>query len=91
MDELIKKADIGAIASKGAAIYDKIKTQYEPRDLGKFLAIDVDTEKVYLGNSSAEAVEKARQENPDKVFYIVKIGFGVAETISQILFNFEKK
>ena len=90
MDELIKKADINEIAKKGSAIYEKIKTQYEPKELGKFLAIDIDTETIYLGNSSAEAVEKARQENPGKVFYVVKIGFDVAEMIAQTLLNLEK-
>ncbi len=90
MDELIKKADINEIAKKGSAIYEKIKTQYEPKELGKFLAIDIDTEKIYLGNSSAVAVEKARQENPGKIFYVVKIGFDVAEMIAQTLLNLEK-
>lgn len=90
MDELIKQADITEIANKGSAIYDKIKTQYEPKERGKFLAIDVDTEKIYLGNSSAEAVEKARLDNPEKVFYVVKIGFDVAEMMAQTFLNMEK-
>ncbi len=74
-EELIKKADIQQIAEKGKEIYERIKVNYDPKEKGKFLAIDVDTEKVYLGNASAEAVALAKQSHPNKVFYVVKIGF----------------
>lgn len=81
--ELIKKADIGKIAEEGAKIYGEIKVQYEPRERGRFLAIDIDTRRAYLGDSSAEALEVAREQHPDKVFYVVKIGFDVAETMAK--------
>ncbi|MEK7631933.1 MAG: hypothetical protein AAB445_03655 [Patescibacteria group bacterium] len=81
--ELIKKADIQQIAEKGAAIYEKVKVQFEPQDNGKFLAIDIDSEKVYLGTTSAEALELARKSHPEKVFYVVKVGFESAETLAK--------
>ncbi|RJO59117.1 hypothetical protein C4546_03895 [Candidatus Parcubacteria bacterium] len=81
--ELIKKADIQKIAEKGAAIYQKVKVQFEPKENGKFLAIDIDSENTYLGNTSAEALELARKNHPDKVFYVVKIGFESAETLAR--------
>lgn len=81
-DELIKKADIQKIAEEGAKIYQRIKVKYEPQHNGKFLAIDIDSGKEYLGNTSAEAVELARQHHPDKVFYVMKIGFDTVETIA---------
>ena len=81
--ELIKKADIQKIAEKGAAIYQKVRVQYEPQQNGKFLAMDIDSEKTYLGNTTAEALELARQNHPDKVFYVVKIGFESAETLAK--------
>lgn len=86
-EELIKKADIQKIAEGGAKIYDQIKVNYDPKEKGKFLAIDIDSKKVYLGNTSAEALELARQNHPNKVFYIVKIGFDVAETMAKTLSN----
>lgn len=85
-EELIKKADIQKIAEEGAKIYDQIKINYDPKERGKFLAIDIDSKKVYLGNTSAEALELARQNHPNhpnKVFYVVKIGFDVAETMAR--------
>ncbi|MBI3251515.1 MAG: hypothetical protein HYZ62_01230 [Candidatus Andersenbacteria bacterium] len=81
-DQLIKKADIQRIAEEGAKTYQQIKVKYEPQDNGKFLAIDVDSGKEYLGHTSAEAVELARQHHPDKVFYVMKIGFDTVETIA---------
>ena len=84
-EELIKKAKIEEIAEKGAKIYEKIKIKYEPQYNGKFLAIDVETEKEYLGETSAEALELARKEHTNKIFYVVKIGFAVAETMAQAI------
>lgn len=83
-EELIKKADLQNIATEGAKIYDQIKVNYEPKENGKFLAIDIDTKNVYLANTSAEAVELAREKHPNKVFYVVKIGFEVAETMARL-------
>lgn len=81
--DLIKNSDIQKIADEGEKIYQKVKIQYEPQEKGKFLAIDIETENLYLGTTSAEALELARQQHPDKVFYVVKIGFDVAETLAR--------
>jgi hypothetical protein len=84
--ELMKKADIEKIAKEGAKIYEQIKGKYEPKENGKFLAIDIDTKDVYFADTSADAVDKARQNNPKKIFYVVKIGFEAAETLAQMFF-----
>lgn len=82
-EELTTKVNIQEIAEKGAKIYEKIKNSYDPKEKGKFLAIDIESEKVYLGNTSAEAIELAKQNHPNKIFYVVKIGFDVAETMAK--------
>jgi len=41
LQDLIKKADIPKIAQEGGKIYQKIKVNYEPKENGKFLAIDI--------------------------------------------------
>jgi len=86
-EELIKSADIQKIAEEGAKIYDKIKSNYEPVNNGKFLAIDIESNDVFLGNTSSEAVELARKAHPNKVFYVVKIGFSAAETLASLGIN----
>lgn len=82
-DEFLKNADIQKIAEKGARIYDCLKIKYEPHENGKFLAIDVDSETEYIGKTSAEALMLAREKHPNKVFYVVKIGFDVVETMAK--------
>jgi hypothetical protein len=47
------------------------------------VTIDIGSEKEYLGNTSAEALELARARHPNKVFYVVKIGFDVVETMAK--------
>lgn len=86
-EELIKNVDIQQIADKGSKIYRRIKTDYSPKKNGKFLAIDIESKKTYLGNTSAEALEHARQNHPNKIFYVVKIGFDVAETMAHSFIN----
>ncbi|MBI2314708.1 hypothetical protein HYU93_01460 [Candidatus Daviesbacteria bacterium] len=86
-DDLIKKADIQKIAGAGAKIYETIKLQYEPAQTGKFLAIDIESKDTYISNTSSEAVELARKAHPNKVFYVVKIGFSAAETLASLASN----
>ena len=81
-EALIKKANIQQIAEQGAKIYDEIKINFEPKENGKFLAIDVETRDPFLGSTSSEAVELARKAHSDTVFYVVKIGHSVAETLA---------
>jgi len=82
--ELIKRTDIQKIAEEGTKIYERIKNQYEPNYKGKFLAIDIDSEEVFLGNTSSEALEKAREVHSNKVFYVVKIGFSAADILARL-------
>lgn len=86
-DDLIKKTDIQKIAAAGAKIYETIKLKYESAQNGKFLAIDIDSKDAFIGKTSSEAVELARKAHPNKVFYVVKIGFSAAETLASLASN----
>lgn len=88
-DELIKQVDVQKIAAEGTKIYESIKADYDPKEKGKFLAIDIDTKQTYLADTSAGAVADARKNNPNKVFYVVKIGFDAAETMAKSFLNSE--
>ena len=74
---------IQKISTEGAKIYESLRAQYEPQDNGKFLAIDIDSQDVYMSNDGAQAVELARQAHPGKVFFLVKIGFETAEAVAR--------
>jgi hypothetical protein len=85
MAELGNSQSFKEIAEKGAAIYEKIKGDYEPDRNGKYLAIEIDSEESYLGDNGGEAIEAARKAHPEKFFYLVKIGFSSAEILAHSL------
>lgn len=86
-ENIIKNTDIEKIARDGSEIYKEIKAQYEPDNNGKFLAIDIESKKVFLGDTSSAAVESARTSYPDKVFYVVKIGSSVVDILARLKMN----
>ena len=45
----------------------------------------------HYNQSHHEALEKARQANPGKIFYVVKIGSNVAETMALAFLNADNK
>ncbi len=90
-NNLIKNADIQRIAEEGAKIYARIKVNYDPKEKGKFLAIDIGSKKAYVGSTSAGALELARSKHPNKIFYVVKIGFDVAETMAKSFIDNHKR
>ena len=81
-EDLIRQVNIQEIAEMGRRIYEEVKSQYEPQCNGEFLAIDTESRNVYKGDTTTEAVERARLAHPQKVFYIVKIGFSVSEVLA---------
>ena len=91
-EKALKKADIQKIARKGMRTYGTLKRKYDtPENKGRFLAIDIDSKKGYLGKTSAKALELAKQKHPDKIFYVVRIGFDVAETMARSYKDIKEK
>src|SRR5438045_6386208 len=74
-----------SVASRGEEIYrEKLKTLLEPKESGKFVAIEVNSEKYFVGNSSGEALKLATAALPDGVFHLMKIGASTAFTLTAI-------
>ena len=86
-EDLTKKVDIEKLADEGEKIYEKIKAKYEPQDVGKYLAIEVDSKDVYLAENTADAVLAAKKVHPDKMFFVVKIGYSANEILSNMKNN----
>lgn len=84
---LLKKVNIEKIANEGQKIYERIKGQYEPKYNGKYLAIEIDSGEVFMGKDGSAAMYKAQTKYPKKYFFLVKIGFTVAETIAKSYFK----
>ena len=72
-----------AVAERGEKIYEeKYKAAYETEHPGKFLAIDVTTEKAYLGDSAEAAINLARNDSPAGFVHLVKVGSAGAFRVS---------
>ncbi len=87
MIDALKDVDVQKIITEGALIYESVKDLYEPGHNGEFLAIDSKSKDVFLGSSSAEAVQSAKEKYPNNMFYVVKVGSDVMETISHLFHN----
>jgi hypothetical protein len=63
------------IIDKGERIYAAIRSELEPEHKGEIAAIEPESGDYFLGKSVIEAIDKAREKYPDKVFHVVRIGF----------------
>ena len=70
------------IAHKGEEIYQKVSKRLEKDHWGDFIAIEVESGKYFLGQTQIEAIEKAKKHFPEKIFYLMKIGFPSVVTFS---------
>ncbi len=71
------------IARIGEQIYqNELKEKMEKENIGKFVAIEVESKDYFLGETQTEATLKAKKKYPDKIFYMVKIGFPAVITMS---------
>jgi hypothetical protein len=63
------------LAEKGETIYrNKYQQDYERLHIGKYVAIDLSTEKAYVADTPEGAVELLQKENPKGFFHLIKVG-----------------
>lgn len=79
-------ADADVVRSRfieqGQKIYDEqLKDQLEPNQTGKFVAIEPDTGRHFLGDSGVEALVAARAAMPGKKFYLMRVGHRAAHRV----------
>ena len=70
--------DIRRIGEKGRELFKRISEELKTNYRGKFVAIEVDSEDHFVGDTAIEADEKAKEKYPDKVFYLGRIGYRTA-------------
>ena len=78
----LQKVNLDGISRAGKKIYKRIRSRYEPKYNGQFLAINPKTKKEYLGKTTFNAVQKAKKDDPDTVLYLVKIGYETTESLN---------
>ena len=77
MEGLARLIKPDLFVEKGEQVYQKFKDSLEEEYKGKIAAIEIESEEYFLGDTEHEALEKAKQKHPEKIFYIVRIGYPV--------------
>lgn len=63
------------LATKGEQVYALLQSSLETQHRGEFIAIEPESGEYFLGKRAVEALNKARQKYPHRVFYLARIGF----------------
>lgn len=79
MDEAELAAVREAIIEAGERLYrERLKDDLVREHTGRFAAIEPETGRYFLGDTSAEAVGSAHDAMPDARFYLKRIGYTAA-------------
>ena len=71
------------VVRSGQRIYDeRLQGILEPSQVGRFVAIEPKTGQYFVGDTGTTALLDARTAMPDSLFYLVRIGYQAADTIS---------
>jgi hypothetical protein len=64
-----------AIAARGEEIYDRLyRADFEAKWLGRYAAVDIESEQAIVEDFPEAALAKARASHPHGIFYLVRIG-----------------
>jgi catechol 2,3-dioxygenase-like lactoylglutathione lyase family enzyme len=70
------------LAEKSKAFYEReLKTRLEATEKGKFVAIEPETESYFVDKDGTKALLRARAAFPDKLFFLIRIGYEAAHSI----------
>lgn len=72
----------GEVTKLGKKFYEEhLKAILEPQENGKFVAIEPDNEEYFVGKTAVEALSKGRENFPEKIFFLARIGFPTAHKL----------
>ena len=79
----MKAGFMSLLSEKAKRFYDEqLKAELEPRENGKFIAIEPDSRKYFLAKTAVEAIEEGRAVLPGKMFFLARVGYPAAHKIS---------
>jgi len=74
MNEVIN-INMREFSEKGQGIFKQISPQLEVEHRGKIVAIEVESGDFFLARTKREALKKAKEKYPAKIFHFGRIGF----------------
>jgi hypothetical protein len=70
------------IGQRGEELYQqKIRSQVEPGNKGKYLAIDIETGDYEIGDHYSDIAHRLHAKHPGAAVYVMRIGFPAAARI----------
>lgn len=67
--------NVQELLKKGEEIYQQeLRSILEPTDNGKYVALEVESKRHFIGNTKDEAVAEAKKVFPNRVFVVRRIG-----------------
>lgn len=73
---------MGKVTELSKKLYEeKLKAILEPKENGKFVAIEPETETYFLGTTALEAIKAGHSSFPDKILFLGRVGFPAAYKI----------
>lgn len=67
------------MAERGEGIYDRLyRAECEREHFGRFVAIDLCSERAFVADTSIEAIIKGAQACPGASFHRIRVGFDAA-------------
>ena len=78
-------------SKRSLEFYEQIKDRLEKEAMNKYVAVDYETSNYWLGETASGALSKAKEQFPNKVFYLLQVGsptaFGVQSMMTSDLFG----
>jgi hypothetical protein len=70
------------VVEEGERFYTAhLRALLEPKHMGKFVAIEPQTGRYFIGKNGSEALTSARNAMPESVFYLKRVGFDFTHKI----------
>jgi hypothetical protein len=71
------------LAESGQRLYDeRLHNLLEPSQAGRYVAIEPVSGNYFLGDTSTEALLEAKRALPEAMFYLARVGYSAADTLS---------
>ena len=68
------KLNLREVVRAGRRVYERHRADYERLHPGKYVLIDIRTDKLFLAESPEDAYRRATAEHEEGPFYLVRIG-----------------
>lgn len=85
-DQILQQPQVNIedFSRKSQEFYNGIKAKLEAESLNKYVALDYQTSKYWLGDTASDALGKAKAEFPKKIFYLIQVGSPTSFSVQSI-------